>query len=84
MKKWGLTIEYSFNNIIRQYGEPGGSEYREVECDTYQEAENALNKFAQECEESLTKQNIPFFRTVYKYHLIQEHPYIPNHNNNTF
>lgn len=72
MKKWGLTIEYSFNNIIRQNGEPGGWEYREVEYETYQEAESALKDFAIECEDSLTKQKIPFFRTLYKYHLINE------------
>ena len=75
MRKWGLTIEYSLCNIIRQYGEPGGSEYREVECETYQEAETLLNEFAKECEDSLMKQNIPFFRTLYKYQLIIEKPY---------
>jgi len=84
MKKWGLTIEYSFNNIIRKNGEPDGGEYREIECDTYQKAENALKEFANECEESLSKQNIPFFRTVYKYHLIQKEPYISSSEDNAF
>ena len=62
MRKWGLTIEYSLNNIIRKNGEPGGWEYREIQCDTFQEAESALKDFAKECEDSFTKQNIPFFR----------------------
>jgi len=84
MRKWGLTIEYALNNIIRENGEPGGSEYREVECETYQQAENALSKFAQECEESLNKQNITFFRTTYKYQLIKEQPFNPNYKENTF
>ena len=84
MRRWGLTIEYSFNNIIRQNGEPGGSEYREIECDSYQEAESALKDFAKECENSIAKQKIPFFRTIYKYHLLQEGPYITGHKDNVF
>ena len=84
MRKWGLTIEYSLNNIIRQNGEPGGWEYREVECETYQEAEIALINFAKECEASLTKQNIPFFRTCYKYQLIHEQPFDYNDPNKIF